>query len=181
MSSQPRGPQPLHLQVTTRQDSVLKQIVQSPKSPQGLVQRTQIIIQANAGRRNQQIALALEVDVKTVRKWRNRWHKAEARLRVIEEEGTNESQLPAAMLEILTDRPRSGAPAKFTAEQVCQIVAVSCEAPEESARPVTHWTPQELADEVVQRSIVDSISPRQVGRFLKGGGSQTASFPILAQ
>lgn len=83
MSSQPRGPQPLHLQVTTRQDSVLKQIVQSPKSPQGLVQRTQIIIQASAGRRNQQIALALEVDVKTVRKWRNRWHKAEARLRVI--------------------------------------------------------------------------------------------------
>ncbi len=160
---------------------MLKQIVQSPKSPQGLVQRTQIIIQANAGRRNQQIAATLGVTVKTARKWRKRWHEAEQRLRVMEEKEADESQWQAAIRETLADLPRSGAPTKFTAEQVCQIVAVSCEAPEGSARPVTHWTPQELADEVIQRGIVSSISPRQVGRFLKGGASQTASLPILAE
>ena len=66
-----------------------------------------------------------------------------------------------------SDLPRSGSPGKFTAEQVTQILAVACEDPEASGRPVTHWTPRELADEVAKRGIVESISPRQVGRFLK--------------
>ena len=49
------------------------------------------------------------------------------------------------------------------------IIGVACELPEESGRPVTHWTPRELADEVIQRGIVESISPRHVDRVLKGG------------
>jgi transposase len=83
--------------------------------------------------------------------------------------------------QVLSDAPRPGAPVKFTAEQVTEIVAVACEDPENSGRPVTHWTPRELADEVIKRDIVASISPRQVGRFLKSGGTQTSSEPILAE
>jgi putative transposase len=67
----------------------------------------------------------------------------------------------------LSDSPRSGWAGKFSAEQVAQIIAVACEPPEKCGRPVTHWTPRELADEVKKRSIVASISVRQVGRFLK--------------
>ena len=55
------------------------------------------------------------------------------------------------------------------AGQVAQIIGVACELPEESDRPVTHWTPREVADEVIQRGIVESISPRHVDRVLKGG------------
>ena len=55
------------------------------------------------------------------------------------------------------------------AEQLTQIIAVACEQPEECGRPVTHWTPKELADEVVKRGIVDTISPRHVDRLLKRG------------
>jgi hypothetical protein len=35
-----------------------------------------------------------------------------------------------------------------------------------SARPISHWTPRELADEAIQRQILTRISPRHVGRFL---------------
>ena len=77
--------------------------------------------------------------------------------------------------------PRGGSSGKFTAEQVTRILAVACEDPEASGRPVTHWTPPELADEVVKRGIVESISPRQVGRFLKIGRTPAASEPLLAQ
>jgi hypothetical protein len=58
---------------------------------------------------------------------------------------------------------------------------VACEDPQESGRPVTHWTPQELADEAIKRGIVTSISPRSVGRFLKGGGLEAPSEPLLAE
>ena len=71
--------------------------------------------------------------------------------------------------------------AKFTAEHVTQILAVACEEPEKCGRPITHWTPRELADEVIKRGIVESISPRQVGRFLKIGRTPAASQPLLAQ
>jgi putative transposase len=78
-----------------------------------------------------------------------------------------ERELAPAIMAVLSDRPRPGTPAKFTAEQVCQIIKVACEEPALSGRPITRWTPRELADEVVKREIVESISPTQVGRFLK--------------
>ena len=41
-----------------------------------------------------------------------------------------------------------------------------------SGRPITHWTAQELTDEVVQRGIVASISPSQVSRYLREAALQ---------
>ena len=76
---------------------------------------------------------------------------------------------------------RPGTPATFSAEQICRIIAVACEEPEESGRPISEWTPRELADEVVKREIVESISPRQVGRFLKGERLEATSLALLAQ
>jgi putative transposase len=35
------------------------------------------------------------------------------------------------------------------------------------ARPLSHWTGRELAEELVKQGIVESISPRQVGRLLE--------------
>ena len=46
---------------------------------------------------------------------------------------------------------------------------MACEKPEESGRPVTHWTNREIADEVMKRGIVEQISPRHAARFLKKG------------
>jgi putative transposase len=89
--------------------------------------------------------------------------------------------LREAIAEVLGDLPRPGCGGKFTAEQIAQILAVACEPPERSGRPVTHWTPRELADEVIKRGIVPAISVRHVGRFLKDGGSSAAQESVLAQ
>jgi hypothetical protein len=60
-------------------------------------------------------------------------------------------------------------------------MALSCEPPEASGRPVTNWTHAELADEAIKRGIVKDISSRSVGRFLKGSESETTSDSILAE
>ena len=73
--------------------------------------------------------------------------------------------------DALGDAPRPGGPATFSPQQIVGIVAVACEPPEKSGRPGSHWTHAELADEVKKRRIVQDISPRSVGRFLKGSGA----------
>jgi len=47
------------------------------------------------------------------------------------------------------------------------LIALACEPPEKSGRPITHWTGKELAEEAVARGIVDSISASQVNRYLR--------------
>jgi len=86
----------------------------------------------------------------------------------------------AFILGLLKDRPRPGSPGTFRAEQICRIVALACEPPEAYGRPVTHWTPQELAEEAAKQSIVERISARQTGRFLKRSRFKTASVSLLA-
>jgi len=142
--------------------------------------RATMILQAAAGARNQPSADAMQVDAKTVRFWRHRWAHASAQLTDIETAG-DEKALRACIGTVLADAPRSGRPGTFTPEQLCHLVAVACESPEVSGRPVSHWTPRELAEEVRKRGLIDRISPRSVGRFLKRSGFKTASVPVLAQ
>jgi putative transposase len=165
--------------ITERQQDALQQIVWSRSSPQGLAHRAQIILLAFEGLQNQQIAQRLRCERHGVGTWRRRWQKAFQRLAVIECM-EQPSALREAIEEVLGDLPRAGCGGTFTAEQITQILAVACEEPEHSGRPVTHWTPRELAEEVIQRGIVASISVRHVGRFLKGGPSATPE-SVLAQ
>jgi len=46
-------------------------------------------------------------------------------------------------------------------------MALACEQPK--GRPITHWTGREIADEVMQRGIIQHISPRHAARLLKRG------------
>jgi putative transposase len=115
-----------------------------------------------------------------VRTWRRRWLEAAPVLEAVEAEGDGKA-LAELVEKILTDEPRSGTPATFAAEQIVQIVALACEDPSASGRPVSRWTPSELAEEAIKRGIVENISPRSVGRFLKSGGSEAPSEPLLAQ
>ena len=77
-----------------------------------------------------------------------------------------------AVEQVLRDEPRAGSSGKFTPEQVVAILALACEPPEKSGRPITHWTAKELADEAVERGIVPSISVAQVGRYLREAALQ---------
>ena len=65
----------------------------------------------------------------------------------------------------------------YTAEQICAIVAMTCEKPSESGRPISQWSQREIADEAIRRGLVPNVSQRSVGRFLKKRltSSRTAS------
>jgi putative transposase len=166
--------------ITERQQTLLQTMTRSSTCSQALAQRARMILSAFEGLSNEQIAEQVGCERHAVGPWRHRWADAFDRL-VLVECCETPSALLDAIKELLSDLPRSGSPGKFTAEQVTQILAVACEEPQKCGRPVTHWAPAELADEVVKRKIVESISARQVGRFLKSGGPEAASEPLLAQ
>jgi putative transposase len=172
---------PKQLQVSPKQEAILQKIIRGHHNPQSLVTRAKIVLgSAQYGKRNKQIARELDINQQTVKTWRGRWQEGEAMLQTIEQEG-EEKELQQAIEQLLTDQPRSGKPPTFSAEQVCQIIAVACESPALSNRPINEWTPRELADEVIKREIVETISASQVRLFLKRGGVETTSKPLLAQ
>lgn len=86
-----------------------------------------------------------------------------------------------AIAEVRSDLPRAGCGGTFTAEPIARILAVACEPPENSGRPVTHWTARGLADEGIRRGIVPTTSVRHVGRFFKDGRAEAAPEPVLGE
>jgi len=151
--------------LTEKQQSVLEQIRRSRTAPQRLVQRVSIILLAFGGLLNVDIAPKVALARKQVGLWRRRWQQSFDALVAIECHETP-AELRRAIEDVLNDAPRSGSTGTFTAEQVTQILAVACESPEQSGRPIDRWTHRELADEVIARGIVESISISQVGRYL---------------
>lgn len=164
------------VQLTPRQRGCLAQMARRQTNPHRLVRRAKIILAMDAGENNCQITRQMHLNRGTVLYWHKRWRAFAPKLTQAEAEveAISDKALTALMQEALTDKPRPGAPATFTAEQLVQIVAVACEQPAESGRPISHWTPREVTDEVIKRGIVAAISPRSVGRFLKSGRFATS-------
>ena len=151
-----KGPKPAELQLSEEERKEVEAMVRRHSTPQQLAKRGRMILQAAEGKRNAEIARDLSVSVETVRTWRGRWMSLQA--------------VPLSELTInerLADVPRSGKPSQITAEQRCRIVALACEQPK--ARPISHWTGKEIAEEIMQRGIVEHISPRHAARLLKKG------------
>ncbi len=151
--------------LTEGQEGVLEQITRSTTAPRRLVQRAGVILLAFAGWLNRDIAVEVGLDRKQVGLWRRRWQQSFNALVAVECRETH-AAFRRVIEDVLSDAPRSGSTGTFTAEQVTQILAVACEPPERSGRPIDRWTHRELADEVIGRGIVSSISVSQVGRYL---------------
>lgn len=152
------GPQPERIELDKTSLEALIVLTRRHTTPQQLVPRARIVLLAAEGKNNAQIAQELGVSVDMVRLWRRRWLTFAA--------------IPLADLSIadrLEDAPRPGKPVTIGPEQVCQIVALACEAPENSGRPISQWTGRELAAEIMARGIVETISPRHAERLLKRG------------
>lgn len=175
-----RGPTPPAVTLSDRLRGVLEHLARRQTSSQRLVRRLQIVLAAAARHNNEQIARQYGLDRSTVRTWRTRWLMIAPRLEAAGTAGDDDRLLARLVTDALDDAPRTGAPPTFTAEQVVQIVALACEPPPGSDRPVSHWTPREVAEEAITRHIVPTISPRSVGRFLKRGPTPAASEPLLA-
>ena len=157
--------------ITERQRQVLEDLARSRTAPLHLTQRAPIILRAFEKADNRDIAAEIDLNRNSVGKWRRRWAEAWDRLNVIECTGTT-ADLRRAIAAVLGDEPRPGCPGKFTPEQITQILALACEPPSSSGRPITHWTGHELADEARKRGIVESISAAQVNRYLSEGKLQ---------
>jgi putative transposase len=152
--------------VTPRQKELLEALTRTKLAAQQLVERCHIVLMSAEGRTNEAQADELGVDRQRVRRWRHRWAREWESLAAAEDKGATGKDLEKLVIGVLTDDARSGAPAKFSPEQVVAIIALACEPPADSGLPVSHWTPPELAREAIKRGIVESISPRQVDRFL---------------
>ena len=158
--------------LTEKQIGVLSSLSNNRKVASHLQERASIILYCAQGKTNIEIMDEMKVHKKTISKWRNRWANQQERLLEIDnkEKGIAYQRLIEAILD---DAHRSGTPCKFTAEQVCLIINVACESPEESDLPLSHWSLSSLADELVKRNIVKSISTSQLQVFLKSGKYKT--------
>lgn len=156
--------------ITERQQKLLEEYSKSRTLGKCIVQRATIILLGFTGMLNEEIALEVGLNRIQVGVWRQRWRDAWDALCVWE--CTETHRLREAILDVLADAPRPGVPATFTAEQVSQIVALACEPPKLSGRPIDHWTLRELRDEAIKRKIVEDISVSQVCRFLQQAAVQ---------
>ena len=107
--------------------------------------RTDILLRADEGDTDPEIADDLGVHVATVQRVRRRFA---------------EGGLDAA----LNDRPRSGAPPKLDGKQEAMVVALACtDAPQGRAR----WSVRLLARRTVELEVVETVSRETIRRVLK--------------
>lgn len=154
------GPQPEPIEIGDQARQDLEKLAARHSTGQQKAQRARIILKAAEGKNNAEIARELQQSIDMVRLWRRRWNDL-APLALED----------LSVAERLEDLPRPGAPPRLTADQLCQIEQLACEGPEKAGRPISQWTNREIADEIVARGIVNSLSPRHAGRLLKKGGS----------
>jgi hypothetical protein len=145
----------LPIELSSAHERELKALVRAHSTPQKLAERARIILLAATGLGVDETARALGVWRKTASTWRRRWRDADA---------------TTGVAARLSDAPRCGAPAMFTPEVICKIIALSCEDPEALDVPISHWSQSELARQAVGRGIVERISRGSVERFLKRSG-----------
>jgi putative transposase len=140
------------INLTEYERQELEAIIRKHNTAQVIVKRAQIILLANGEcKSNKEIVAKLGSYSADISRWTKRWIE----------------RAQETVMQRISDLPRSGAPDTFTAEQICQIVALACEDPESHGIPISHWTQQELVNEAVKQGIVESMSQSQMGRILR--------------
>ena len=107
--------------------------------------RARILLKADEGLHDDEVARALDVGINTVARVRQRF-------------------VEGGLERALKDGPRPGAAPKLDAKQCAHVIALACsDAPAGHAR----WTLRLLADKVVELGMADSFSHEAVRRLLK--------------
>tara|TARA_Y100000815_G_scaffold44612_1_gene36788 strand:+ start:162 stop:683 length:522 start_codon:yes stop_codon:yes gene_type:complete len=158
--------------LSEKQKSLLKQISRGSQSSHAHRIRSSILLLLSQGVSHRKIIQELRTSHGTINRWKSRWYLHKNELSMHDERLSGKAYRDA-ILNFLGDNPRPGCPEKFSSEQVCQIISVASEKPEDSDLPLSHWSLQELANELVRRGIVESISTSQLSVFLKSGRDKT--------
>jgi transposase len=118
-----------------------------------LVNRAHILLHADAGKGDTEIAAALHTSASTVWRIRKRF---------------TEDGVHGALHEVV----RPGGARKLSGAQEAYVVALACGTPPEGRK---EWTMQLLADKVVALGIAEAISDETIRRTLKRGASSRGS------
>ena len=154
------------IELTELMHQILQGIASSRILGTAIITRAKIIQMAFLKHSNLTIGEQLECCRETVGKWRRRWRDSYAALLSLQF-AEPKAAFQQAIIDCLRDAPRSGSRGKFSPEQIVGLIAIACEPPEQSQRPVTTWTGKELADETQKRGLVESISDSHVNRILR--------------
>jgi putative transposase len=147
------GLPPLLIQVDAGERDELERLLRRHSTSQALAQRISIVLLADEGLNNGEIARKLGISIKMARTWRRRWKETEGK------------KFPS-VLDRVGDLPRPGKPMKFTLDQQVEILAMACRTPSNYGLPDSQWSIRSLRDKAVEEGVVESISLRQVGRWL---------------
>ena len=164
------GPKARQIALSKEELQALLKLERGHNTRQQIAKRAKMIRLAAGGLDNGGISRSVGVHRHTVSQWRQRWLLL--------------APIPLDELSVeerLEDLPRPGAPARITSDQRCQMEALACEVPGESGRPISQWTGREIADEMMKRNIIESISPRHAARLLKRSHNSSASESLLAE
>ena len=113
---------------TAEEKRVITKLARSQTASARLVERAKILHLASQGQTVPQIAEAVGLNEKTVRKWFKRFE-----------------QLGLCGLE---DAPRSGAPSRYTAENKARVLEAARTRPSDLGLPYSSWTFERLASYV---------------------------------
>ena len=133
------------VELTEQERGELLGLTRKGKNSARKVKRAHILLLADKGKTDEEIAEALSVGQATV-----------ARIRQKFVEGGVEYAL--------NERPRPGARPKLDGRQAALLTAIACSDPPEGCKV---WSMQLLADRLVELGEVESISHDTVGRVLK--------------
>ncbi len=136
--------QPMRVQLTGTEKRALQRISGAHTTEQRMALRAKVVLWANLGLNNCQIADQMGIDVKTVRKWRGRFC--------------------LNGLEGLHDEPRSGRPFRFDSGVRNEVFAAVVGDPPE---PFGAWTLDLLAKHLVDTTLVGSISIETISYWLR--------------
>ena len=169
----------MEIKLSEAEKRILTEFARSTHQPLHLKIRSEIVLRASEGTSNNAIERKMQIDKDQVKRWRDRYGNNQDQISLIEKDFPH--KLRSTIIEALSDNPRSGSPATFRDEQVAAIIAMACESPEKFDLPFSHWTPGLLQRKAIELGIVENISIRQVGRFLKREGLAASQKPLLAK
>lgn len=118
-----------------------------------------------------QTARKLRVDLSFVDRWPKRWLAQEDEINAYFSEDNREKRSKskdiAFVLNLVADKPRSGAPPKFDQATKDRIIAIALDKPSQHGVPIERWSQELLATYLMEQGIVDHICSSSVSNFLK--------------
>jgi transposase len=129
---------------------LLKALQKAPSAPAALVQRAQILLHSAAKQPSDDIACQVGLSVSSIRRWIKRFN--------------------SAGLLGLFDRPRSGRPREYTAEQALRVAEVATTAPERLSVPVNTWSLSHLQRYLEEHTAVGRLCRETIRQILQQQG-----------